>query len=110
MKNLLRFAKPRRHADESVVQNNLAYTPSQMMELAEKGIPINQGNIGADNFFDGVPIGEGTFDLPLERQKGVDVADCWQAAQSIRKKAKNGLKLDIKQYGQNPLVEQKGGD
>lgn len=103
--NAKHFSRPRRHEGESVVQNDLAYTPTQMMQMAEKGIAVSNQSVSADNFFDGVPVSESTFNLPLERLRGVDVADCWQAEQSIRKKAKKGLRNDIKLYGSNPVVE-----
>lgn len=100
--NLIRFAMPRRHDGEKPVQDDLAYTPSQMMQLSERGIAVTTGNLPNDNFFDGVPVGQGSFDLPLDQQKGVDIADCWQASMSIRKKAKSGLKNDVKQFGMMP--------
>lgn len=103
--NFRHFSRPRRHEGEAVVQNDLAYTPTQMMQMAEKGIAVSNQSVSADNFFDGVPVNESTFNLPLERLRGVDVADCWQAEQSVRKKAKKGLKQDIHTYGLNPVVE-----
>jgi len=107
--NVKHFARPRRKEDEAVVQNNLSYTPSQMMEMAEQGIAISAQNVNPDNFFDGVPVNESTFNMPLERLRGVDVADCWQASMSAKKKAKEGLKNDIKQFGAwKPAPEQKG--
>lgn len=107
MRNINRkhFARPRRHEGEAVVQNDLAYTPTQMMQMAEQGIAISNQSVNADMFFDGVPVNESTFNLPLERLRGVDVADCWQANESIRKKAKNGLKNDIFKFGKTPVVE-----
>lgn len=98
-RNLRRFAMPRRSSSEGVVQDNLSYTPTQMMLLAEKGIPVTTANQAADSFFDGVPIGQGSFELPLDQQRGIDVADTWQASQLIRKKAKSGLINDIRQFG-----------
>lgn len=107
MKNLRKkFATPRRQEEESIVQDGLAYTPSQMMQLAERGIPVTTNSASDSQFFDGVPVGQGSFDLPLDRQKGVDVADMWQAQQSIKSKAKAGLKKDIQVFGSSP--EQKG--
>lgn len=103
--NVKHFSRPRRQDGESVVQNDLAYTPTQMMQMAEKGIAVSNQAVSADNFFDGVPVNESTFNLPLERLRGVDVADCWQAEQSVRKKAKTGLKQDIAKYGKTPTVQ-----
>lgn len=97
--NVKKFARPRRHKDERIVQNDLAYTPTQMMQLAEQGIAVSTMTAGNDMFFDGVPVSESTFNLPLDACRGVDVADCWQAEQTVRKKAKKGLKNDISRYG-----------
>lgn len=97
--NIKHFARPRRRVGENVVQNDLAYTPSQMMQLAEQGIAVSTMSIGAENFYDGDT--NPSFELPLERLRGVDVADCWQAEKSIKKKAKKGLKNDIAFYGSN---------
>ena len=106
--NIRHFSRPRRRESEPVVQNDLSYTPSQMMEMAEKGIAVSNQSIAAENFFDGVPVSQSTFELPLEQRRGVDVADCWQAETSIKKKAKNGLKNDKLRYGSN--FEMKGGE
>lgn len=99
MRNMNRkhFARPRRRVGEHVVQNNLAYTPTQMMQLAEQGIAVSTMTIGAENFYDGDT--NPSFELPMERMRGVDIADCWQAEKSIKKKAKKGLKNDIYNYG-----------
>jgi len=107
--NKTHFAKPRRKEDETVVQNDLSYTPSQMYDMMERGIPISPQNVNPDNFFDGVPITEGTFDLPIDRLRGVDIADCWNATVDAQKTARKGLKDDIKQFGAwKPAPEQKG--
>lgn len=103
--NIKHFAKIRRRKGETVVQNDLAYTPTQMAKLVENGIPVTTHNLNPDLFFDGVPKGQGTFDLPLDRLRGVDVADCWQAETNIKKKAKQGLKKDVFTFGKNPVVE-----
>lgn len=106
--NVKKFAKPRRNDHEKIVQNDLAYTPSQMMELMERGIPVSNQTVNPEMFFDGVSVKESTFELPLDRLRGVDVADCWQAEQSVKKKAKKGLKQDIAKYGFGPINEMKG--
>lgn len=104
--NIKHFARPRRKEGENIVQNDLAYTPSQMMEMAERGIAVSNQSIAVENFFDGVPVAESTFELPMDQLRGIDVADCWQANESIRKKAKKGLMNDIRLYGKD--VVQKG--
>lgn len=60
---------------------NLSVTPAQMFELAAKGIPITQGNV--DNFFDGTE--NPSWDIPLYKQRNVDMSELWQAQQSAKK-------------------------
>lgn len=95
--NVKHFAKPRRQEGERIVQNDLAYTPSQMMELTSKGIAVSEQNLNVGSFYDG-DTNPG-FDVPFERLRGIDVADCWQVETSLKKKAKKGLKDDIASYG-----------
>ena len=101
-KNFRRYSRPRRKEGESIVQNDLSYTPSQMMQMAEKGVAISTQNVNPDNFYDGDI--NSSFELGIDRLRGVDIADCWQAEQSIKKKAKNGLKNDIRMFG-NKIIE-----
>lgn len=104
--NPIRYARPRRQSYENVVQNDLAVTPSMMMQAAERGVAITAANLSDSQFFDGVPMSEQqSFNLPIDRLRGIDVADCWQASESIRKKAKKGLQQDIKNFGKNPQTE-----
>ena len=60
----------------------LAYSPAKMMELAERGIPVSSQSVGT--FFDGVVTP--TWEVPLERARGVDIADVWQAQAESRHK------------------------
>lgn len=64
-----------RKSDFLAVRPNLAVTPAQMLELAKGGIPVSGPNV--HNFFDGVA--NPSFDVPLDRQRGVDIADMWTA-------------------------------
>lgn len=98
------YAFPRRHHDEPIVQSDLAYTPSQMMKLTERGIPVSAATVSEELYFEGVPMSQGSFDLPLDMRRGVDVADCWQASESVRKKAKSGLQRDVQKFGKQPIM------
>lgn len=104
--NFKHFSRPRRREGESMVQNDLSYTPSQMMEMSEKGIAVSAQNVNPDNFYDGDT--NPSFELGIDRLRGVDIADCWNAEQSIKKKAKNGLKNDIKLFGKTTITQEKG--
>lgn len=94
------FANPKRHEGEAVVQNDLAVTPTRMYEMMQQGIPISTQNLSDEMFYDGDT--NPSFDLPLDMQRGIDVADCWEASMDIKSRAKKGLKRDKNVYGNNP--------
>lgn len=75
------FTHARYDSDSIVVKGGLASTPSQMLELASKGVPISENNVS--NFFDGEK--NPSWDVPLYRQRNVDIADVWQAEQDAKK-------------------------
>lgn len=93
----LRFCTCRRERNEKPVQGDLALTPSQMFNMMQEGIPITAQEQNKNNFYDGDT--NPSFELPLDQQRGVDIADCWNASVSIRKKARKGLINDKKLYG-----------
>lgn len=101
-----RFCSIKRNTGEKVVQNDLAITPRQMDQMMKDGIPISAQNLNADMFYDG--DANPGFDIPLDMQRGIDIADCWDASVSIRKKAKKGLLRDKKQFDSTNV--QKGGE
>lgn len=82
-----------RDGDFPATKPGLAYTPAQMMKLAERGVPISSANIDS-HFFDGQV--NPAWDIPLERQRGIDVSDIWQAQRearsNLRKARADGLK------------------
>lgn len=101
---MLQKPRPRRFAhcrvrpgDEATIPN-LSVSPAEMMQMSENGIPVSSAN--AALFNDGSP--NPSWDIPLDRTRGVDPADLWQARQSIRKKAKDGHLRDLAKYGPNP--------
>lgn len=68
---------------EEQVQNGLALTPAQMMDLTNRGIPISPANLGVE-YYEGVSVTD--FEVPMEHQRGVDIADMWEHRQEMRKK------------------------
>lgn len=102
MKNLYKkhLSTPRRNANEVSPQNGLAYTPHEMLASAERGVPISTLTMSPDLFNDGNV--NPSFDVPIDRLRGVDVADCWQASETAKKKARKGLKNDINTFGLTP--------
>lgn len=83
MKKIRRnFTSCKRLRGEAVVQNGLAVTPSQVLKMAESGIPASaqmnsrmiDGHTGSD------------WNIPLEERRGVDIAQMWQESQNVRAK------------------------
>lgn len=77
------------------VVNNLAVTPSDMHKLTERGIPINSTN--NEQFIDGTL--NCTFDVPIERCRGVEAVDVWLAQCDARKKFRDAHIADVNTYG-----------
>lgn len=67
-----------------MVQGGLAITPAQMDDLRRRGIPISTSQIPDELFFDGDD--NPSFDMPLDHQRGIDIAEIWQEAMTSKKK------------------------
>ena len=72
--------------EEPIVQNGLAVTPSQMMELTNRGVPISPSNLG-------VIYDEGTsnldFEPTMENLRGIDITDMWEHREDVKHKMKS---------------------
>lgn len=68
---------------EEQVQNGLALTPAQMMDLTNRGVPISPANLGVE-YYEGVSVSD--FEVPMEHRRGVDIADMWEHRQDMRSK------------------------
>lgn len=81
---------------EKSVQPGLALTPSQIHKMSEKGIPVTTQNL--DGMFDD-GVTRPSWDVPLDQQRGVDVATMWQkgrdTAAKLRKNGKDA-KAELK--------------
>ena len=70
--------------DENTVPG-LAITPAQMLSMAENGIPISNHQLST--LYD-----EGTvnpsWDIDMDRQRGVDPIDMWNHTQEVKSKFK----------------------
>lgn len=67
-------------------KSGLAYTPAQMNEMMQRGIPVTNKNL-ENKFFDGDTATH--FNVDLMRQRGVDIADVWQAEQEAKQRFKD---------------------
>lgn len=72
--------------EEDIVQNGLAVTPSQMLDLTNRGVPITPANLGLQ-YIDGVS--QSDFSVGMEYQRGVDIGDMWEHRQDMRKKMRS---------------------
>lgn len=73
----------KRASNEQAVQNGLALTPSQIMKMSERGIPVTTQNLDG-MFYDGDT--RPSWDVPLDQQRGVDVATMWQKRKDLAKR------------------------
>lgn len=82
-------AVTRVHEHDDVVQSGLAYTPSDMLNMASHGLPVSVGMLSETS----VDMGSttATFDIPLEHRKHTDVAMLWQQSQTIKRKMKKSI-------------------
>lgn len=73
--------------DEQVVQNGLAVSPGNMLELTKQGLSISSQNQSQ------LYVDEGDFgiDVPLEFQRGMDMADLWNARADVREKVREAM-------------------
>lgn len=74
---------------DEVVQNNLAVTPSSMVEMMNNGISISSQNMAFQASFDAHDI---DMSVPLEFERGTCLGDLYQAQQDVRSKFKKHLK------------------
>lgn len=65
------------------VKSGLALTPQQMYEMSKRGIPISTSNCDMKDFGEESP----SFEIPLDRMRGIDVATMWENSQVIKNKA-----------------------
>lgn len=99
-----RYCAPKRHDYEAEVQSNLSITPSKMLEMAEKGIPVSSQLSGL-SFEEGVSKLD--FEPPLEHRRGVDMADLWEAREDLKVKVQKA-KQRVASGEIYPIVEQAG--
>lgn len=79
------FAHCVRRSDETIVQPGLAVTPAQALVLAEKGLPVSAHM--NSQMIDGHTHSD--WNVPLEEQRGIDIAQMWQESRNIRRKFEN---------------------
>lgn len=66
--------------DDKPVQNGLSMSPSEMQRMSERGVPVTTQNNEA-LFYDGET--RPSWDVPLDQQRGVDIATMWQRRKDL---------------------------
>lgn len=84
--------------DKNPVKSHLAITPAQMDTAREQGIPITPNNVNPDLIQDGSTNPQ--FEIELERQRGVDIAELWQDAETSRKRLGDFKKIQSRKQAQ----------
>lgn len=72
--------RTRKMSTDQKVQSGLALTPAQIMQMSERGIPVTTQNLDG-MFYDGET--RPSWDIPLDQQRGVDVAAMWQRRKDL---------------------------
>lgn len=80
------------HGDFLVTRPGLAVTPRDMLNMAERGIPVSAQN--SDMFFDGHT--NPSWDVPLDARRGTDIAEMWEFRQTVKNKVRFNYKHNTK--------------
>lgn len=84
--------------DKNPVKSHLAITPAQMDTAREQGVPITPNNVNPDLIQDGTTNPQ--FEIEFERQRGVDIAELWQDAETSRKRLGDFKKIQVRKQAQ----------
>ncbi len=84
--------------DKNPVKSHLAITPAQMDRARDQGIPITPSNVNPDLIQDGTNNPQ--FEIELERQRGIDIAELWQNAETSRKRLGDFKKIQTRKQAQ----------
>lgn len=90
-----RLASIELHENEEPVNGNLAYDIPTLNDMREKGLPIS--STVESMYYDGTS--NVSFDLPLDQQRGVDIADLWAEDKMIHRKLS---KAKVTSFDLNP--------
>ncbi|QXP45097.1 hypothetical protein [Microvirus mar53] len=91
--NPITLSEPAKHFK---TQQGLAYTPSQMNELRNKGIPISNMMVSETLFVDGDLTGSMEYDPVLAR--GINEIDAWNMECEAKKNLLRGHKQDVESF------------
>lgn len=85
-----------KHECYQETKQGLSMSPADVARATSRGLAVSS-QINDSLFYDGDD--NPSFDIPIESQRGVDVADVWQAQQSAKKRIISAAKKDKELYG-----------
>ncbi len=89
--------------DKNPVKSHLAITPAQMDTAREQGVPITPNNVNPDLIQDGTTNPQ--FEIEFERQRGVDIAELWQDAETSRKRLGDFKTIQMRKQAEKQKTE-----
>lgn len=82
-----------RECNDRIVQNGLALTPAQVMDMVNSGIPISNSNL---KVLETYKTTDGDYSVPMEFRRGADMADMWQHRQDVIASSKQAVNNHIR--------------
>lgn len=83
------FMYTRLTENEHPVQAGLSITPSQMLDMTQRGLPINPQNVNPELFSDTDFTKDNDFTIKPELQRGVTMSGLWETSQDAKSKIRN---------------------
>lgn len=71
---------------EHPVQAGLSITPSQMLDMTQRGLPVNPQNVNPDIWSDTDHTKEHDFAVSPHLQRGVTMSGLWETSQDAKHK------------------------
>lgn len=79
-----------------VVEDGLTYSVADMVELVNKGLPVNAVNVNSMALQSGQGVPNPTWDVDPSQVRGYDIADAWEIQQLARNKLADFYKSNKK--------------
>lgn len=89
------FVRTSFKGDDIIPQEGLAITPSQIDNMARRGIAISAYNYGLQQ----QGLDSHSESVPIEFTRGFDKIDAWNVQQTARRKVNNARARDEKTFG-----------
>lgn len=77
------------HEDCVKVIDGLTYSVAQMVDLVNRGLPVNSVNVQQMALQPGQGVANPSWDVDPSQVRGFDIADAWELQVSSREKIRN---------------------